>query len=131
MNDQVTTVEESGEDPHAAHAKRLATIVYVLQVLGLLFIGVPFLAGAVLNYATYKEVKGTWVAPHFDWQLKTFWVGLIVFVVGGVAIFVTRAGAPVGLAVLFFGAIWMIYRIARGWVCLAGGYNMTDRTKDD
>ena len=128
MNDQVTSVDESGEDAHVAHAKRLATIVYVLQALGLVLV-LPFLAGALLNYMTRKEVADTWVAPHFAWQLKTFWVGLVVFL--NLTFFATRAGAPIGFVVLFGGVIWLIYRVARGWVCLAGGYNMTDRTKDD
>jgi len=47
------------------------------------------------------------------WQIRTFWWGLRWAVVGGILVLVV-----VGFAVLFADAVWIIYRIVKGWLNL-------------
>jgi len=61
-------------------------------------------------------VAGTWVASHFEWQIKTFWYGLAGAVVSWLLMFVL-IGFPLLLAVL----VWVIYRIVKGWLALNDG----------
>jgi uncharacterized membrane protein len=93
-------------------AKRLALIVYILQAASFL-IGVTYIIGVVINYLKWPEVAGTWVESHFRWQANTFWYSVLWGIVGGLTMFLF-----VGYAVLFANAVWIVYRIAVGWIAL-------------
>src|SRR5687768_11074579 len=95
-------------------------------VVSMLFAGLPSLVAMILNYVTRSEVRGTWLASHLRWQLRTFWFallwGLFSFVFG--VLFVLATLGTGGMIVV--GAwllpivlgLWFIYRIARGWLAL-------------
>ncbi len=89
--------------------KKLANIAYLLQMAGLL-IGVPFFIGVIFNYLKINQVRGTWVESHFNWQIKTFWYGLVILILG----LLTLANV-VGGILLVFDALWVSYRIFYGW----------------
>jgi uncharacterized membrane protein len=93
--------------------KTIATVVYALQAVGF-FIGITWIVAIVINYVKLDEVKGTWLESHFRWQIRTFWWGLLWGVIGGILAFVL-----VGFVILFAAAIWIIYRIVKGWLALA------------
>ena len=90
----------------------LAQFVYVLQAVGFL-IGLTWIVGVVINYLKIDDVRNTWLETHFNWQLRTFWVGLAGM---GLAwlLMVVKIGALIGLAV----TVWAIYRVAKGWLAL-------------
>jgi uncharacterized membrane protein len=67
----------------------------------------------IINYVKRDDVKGTWLESHFRWQIRTFWFVLLWSVIG----FVTTV-ILVGYVILFVNAIWLIYRIAKGWLNL-------------
>jgi uncharacterized membrane protein len=58
-------------------------------------------------------MAGTVLESHFRWQMRTFWFGLLWAVLGVILAFVI-----VGFVVLLVNAIWIIYRIAKGWLNL-------------
>lgn len=93
--------------------KTITTAVYALQAVGF-FVGLTWIVAVVLNYVKRDEVRGTWLESHFDWQIRTFWWGLLWAVVGAILTLVV-----VGIAVLFADAVWIIYRIVKGWLNLA------------
>ena len=95
--------------------KTLTMVVYALQALGFL-IGISWIVAVVVNYVKREEVAGTWLESHFRWQIRTFWFGLLWGVIGAVLVFVL-----VGFAILFAAAVWIIYRIVKGWLYLADG----------
>ena len=95
--------------------KTLTMVIYGLQALGFL-VGISWIVAVVMNYVKREEVAGTWLESHFRWQIRTFWFGLLWGVIGGVLAFVL-----VGFAVLFAAAVWIIYRIVKGWLYLADG----------
>jgi uncharacterized membrane protein len=76
--------------------------------------GVTALLGVIVAYVKRAEAQGSWQASHFTFQIRTFWIALAASVVG----FLTM---PFGLGFLILplAAIWMIWRIVRGWLLLA------------
>lgn len=95
-----------------AGLKNIAHVVYGLQALSFLF-GFTAIVGVVVNYVKRDDARGTLLENHFDWQIRTFWWALAWCLIGVLLTFVL-----VGFAVLFVAAIWLIYRIAKGWLKL-------------
>lgn len=108
----------------------IANIVYALHslaiVIGILgaatvvgsFVGsVPSIAAVVLNYVKRGDARGTWVESHYRWQIRTFWFALLWFCVGWGLTF-TIILAIFGIPILVVLTVWLIYRIARGWMRL-------------
>jgi uncharacterized membrane protein len=109
----------------------IANVVYGLHSLAIVigivgaativgsFVGsVPSIAAVVLNYVKRGDARGSWVESHYRWQIRTFWFALLWFVIGW-AMIVTIIGALVGIPVLIALTVWLIYRIARGWMRLS------------
>jgi uncharacterized membrane protein len=93
--------------------KTVATVVYALQAAGF-FLGITWIVAVVIDYVKKEEVAGTWLESHVRWQIRTFWFGLLWGVIGGVLTLVL-----IGFVVLFADAVWIIYRIVKGWLNLA------------
>src|SRR5436190_6162060 len=104
---------------YALHAfSALTGLASSVLVLTAFLTGWPSIIAVILNYAKRSEVRGTWLDSHFGWQIRTFWYALLWLFLGGVA-FVTMVGIPVALAVWRVTGLWVLYRIARGWMTLA------------
>lgn len=97
-------------------ARRLTHALYALFVVGLLaapILGAAVLAAVVIAYFKRSDVAGTVYASHFDWIIKTFWWGVLWM------------GLSTLLALVFVGwltgllaFVWLIYRLAKGWLAL-------------
>jgi len=120
--------EQTAEPPQSALVA--SHIVYGLHsfaiVIGILgastviggFVGsVPSIVAVIINYVKRGSARDTWAASHYRWQIRTFWFALLWLVVATLLI-VTLVGAPVGFGLLVVVTIWLIYRIARGWIRL-------------
>jgi uncharacterized membrane protein len=92
--------------------KDLALLVYILQAVGF-FIGLTWIVGVIVNYVKRDDVRGTWVESHFDWQIKTFWIGLAGWFVGVITVWIL-----VGWLILLAVTVWAIYRVVKGWLAL-------------
>ena len=104
--------ESSGGIDEAALV-RLATIVYALQTASFFF-GLTLFAAVIVNYVRRDEARGTWLESHFRWQIRTFWFTLLWTVLGAMtALFL------VGWFILGAAALWLIYRIVKGWLLLS------------
>ena len=121
--------QQSGAEP-VPSVVTVAHIVYALHafaiVAGLVgtatvvgsFIGsVPSIVAVILNYVKRGDARGTWMESHYRWQIRTFWFALLWFLVGWLLI-LTVVGAVIGVPVLIALTIWLVYRIARGWLRL-------------
>ena len=95
--------------------KNVTLVVYGLQALSFFF-GGPALVGLIINYVKRDDARGTVYESHFNWQIRSFWWGLLWFVVGCVLVIV-----GVGLIILFAAWVWMIYRVVKGWLKLIEG----------
>ena len=99
-----------------AGLKTVTMVVYGLQALSFSF-GMTALIGVIINYVKRDDARGTLYESHFDWQIRTFWWGLVWALVG--AILVIALG--VGLLVLFGAWIWTVYRVVKGFLKLTEG----------
>jgi uncharacterized membrane protein len=93
--------------------KTVATVVYALQAAGF-FVGLTWIVAIVIDYVKKDDAKGTWLESHFSWQVRTFWWGLLWGVVGAILLLVL-----VGYFVWLVAAVWIIYRIVKGWLYLS------------
>jgi len=104
---------------YALHAfSALTGLVSSVLIVTTFLTGWPSIIAVVLNYAKRSEVRGTWLDSHFGWQIRTFWFALLWLIVGGMA-FVTFYGVPVAIVVWLVTGLWVLYRIARGWMTLS------------
>jgi len=86
-----------------------------LQALSFVLL-ITAVLGIIINYVKDEDVKGNWLESHFQWQKNTFWYGLLWIVLGTLTTFLL-----IGYLVLAAVAIWLIYRIAKGWIYLVDG----------
>ena len=94
--------------------KTLTMLVYALQAAGFLLPPVVWIVAVIINYVRKEDVAGAWLESHFRWQIRTFWFGLLWAVLGAI-LFVLI----VGWFILAADAIWIIYRIVKGWLNLS------------
>lgn len=108
---------------YALHAFSLLVGIFgAATVIGAFLIGWPSIIAVILNYVKRSEVRGTWLESHFQWQIRTFWYGLlwvalcVLFVVLTLGIGILIAWLPIAIV-----GIWFVYRIVRGWMRLRDG----------
>jgi uncharacterized membrane protein len=104
----------------------LSIVVGVLSaatVIGSFLFGLPSIVAVIINYVKRSDVRGTWLDSHFRWQIRTFWYGLAWSLVGALLV-ITILGLLVAWAVFLGAGIWVIYRVARGWLTLKDGKPM-------
>src|SRR3982074_2633823 len=77
----------------------------------------PSIVAVVMNYARRSATHGTLLESHFRWQLRTFWFAVLWACVSGL-VMLTSVGILLGLLVLCALAIWIVYRLVRGWLAL-------------
>jgi len=108
--------------------------IYILQALTVLIglltsrsvavrfaFGLPSLVAVVMNYARRAEARDTWLESHFRWQIRTFWfTWLWLIVLWLIAFPLLLIGIGIIIAIVGMGLIglWVIYRVARGWLAL-------------
>jgi uncharacterized membrane protein len=114
MNSQYT--QAGGASPASAdmqQAKKITTLIYALQAASFIF-GITLIAAIIINYIKKEDVRTTWLASHFRWQIRTFWFSLLW---GGIGLITALLG--IGFIILAIDAVWLIYRIAKGWLRLS------------
>jgi uncharacterized membrane protein len=92
---------------------QLTHIIYALMAAGFITGGLGTLAAIIINYIKLDDVKGTWLESHFRWQMRTFWWGLLWGFLSALLML-----AVIGIFLIFVVAVWIIYRIAKGWIRL-------------
>ncbi|HEY5365003.1 MAG TPA: hypothetical protein VIL19_00895 [Casimicrobiaceae bacterium] len=117
--------------PTAEPPVSAALVVYALYALtagvSLLSAGfhiVPLLSlvgviGLVIAYVKRADARGTWVASHLSYLIRTFWwamlFGIVCWVLGWI-LAVTIIGIPLALLLWIATPLWIIYRIIRGYL---------------
>ena len=125
--------EITADTPVVAPRNSLVTLTHVLYALhgfsalmGVLtpaFIVTSFLAGwpsiiaVIVNLVKRDDVRGTYLESHFNWQLRTFWYALL-WVLVAVILTLTLIGIVIAFPLAIGLGIWVLYRIARGWLAL-------------
>lgn len=135
--------QRAGQSPNALSDNQQHSLMtynhvtYLLYVISYLTAGLLWIVPIVMNYAKRHDADNTWLATHFDWQIKTFWYSIVWFIAGLILIAIALGGFGVGimaesdniaigavlmiglgLLIILFTVIWHLYRIARGWIAL-------------
>jgi len=97
-------------------------------VVGLLSSGFPVIAplmgligiaGVIVAYVKRDDARGTWVASHLRWLIRTFWYSLLWATVGWIVLLVLGLiliGIPLAILIWAAASIWVIYRVIRGYL---------------
>jgi len=126
----MATIEQQSLTEPMPSVITVANVVYALHTLAIVvglvgsativgsFVGsVPSIIAVILNYVKRGDARGTWVASHYRWQIRTFWFALLWAIIGW-ALILTVVLIVIGVPVLIALTLWLIYRIARGWLRL-------------
>ena len=90
------------------HGNPLQPAIIVYMVYAGSFV-VPFVVLGGLIYAYSERGRDAVLDTHLDFQIRTFWYGLLMLVVGSVLAFVL-----IGFAVILFWFVWTVVRIITG-----------------
>ncbi|RDU95508.1 DUF4870 family protein [Trinickia dinghuensis] len=93
--------------------RTLTHILYGLYALQWFTGGITIVVAIIIAYLKRDDAAGTPYEAHLTWLIRTFWIGLAGYIIGGVLVFVV-----IGFAVLTAVSIWMLYRIVKGWLYL-------------
>lgn len=104
---------------YALHAFTVVTgILSSAFILTAFLTGWPSILAVILNYLKRGEARGTYLESHFRWQIRTFWFALLWVAIAWLLVF-TLLGIPFAMAIFVIAGLWVLYRIARGWLRLA------------
>ncbi|MDZ7810970.1 MAG: hypothetical protein U5L11_14020 [Arhodomonas sp.] len=82
-------------------------LVYILYLVALV-VGITGLVGVVMAYI-YRDGASEWLRSHYTWQIRTFWIGLGLSVVGLITSVIL-----IGWLIWLFTAVWLIIRCVKG-----------------
>ena len=108
---EANTISEAGGD---ATEGRTANLIYILYLLSLIF-GITSLIGLVMAYINKGDAP-EWLQSHYRFQIRTFWIGLLIGVIGA-----ATAVFMVGILFLVFLFVWWIVRCVKGMKYIADG----------
>jgi len=88
--------------------KGSANLIYVLYLAGLFF-PITALVGVILAYINRGKGQDPVLDSHFTFQIRTFWIGLLAMVVGGLLLLVL-----IGYLLLLAWVVWTLTRVITG-----------------
>lgn len=84
-----------------------AKLVYILYLVSFV-LGLTSIIGLVFAYINRGQAED-WVASHYTYQIRTFWIGLLYFVIAFLLTMVM-----VGFLLLIVVSVWYIVRCVIG-----------------
>ncbi len=111
---------------HAVYALHtLSVLIGVTSpatIVGSFLFGLPSILAVIMNYARQSEARGTYLKSHFRWQIRTFWFAVLWMLVASIVSAPLILALGLGIFTFFlagaFVGMWVIYRVARGWMAL-------------
>jgi uncharacterized membrane protein len=119
-------MSERLETAAAAEDRTLPAVCYALYLIGLTH-GLTTIIGLIIAYAS-RDSAGPRMYSHYTWLIRTFWITLGGFILGGgflivgIPLSIVLVGIPlVVVGGLLMGCAWvfMAVRLAMGLVYLA------------
>ena len=109
--------------PATTEAEKLRTIVLVVNALyaASLLLGFTSLVGVVLAYMKRGDAAGTIWESHLTYAIRTFWLALLMGIVGVLLIVVV-----IGVPILIFVGVWYVVRIVRAFLAWNDGKAIDD-----
>ena len=107
---------------YALHSLSVLIGLTTLRSVAASFVwGLPSIIAVIMNYMRRDAARGTWLESHFQWQIRTFWyAALWAFVTATLKwpLLISLVGVPLYAAGRLALSGWIVYRVARGWMCL-------------
>ena len=82
-------------------------IIYLLYLVGIV-IPILTLIGLIMAYIN-KEDSEEWLQSHYQYQIRTFWIGILFSLISGLLTFIL-----IGYFLLLVTALWFIIRCVKG-----------------
>jgi uncharacterized membrane protein len=101
---------EQSQQP-ALSGKQLALTVYILYLVAY-FTGITAVIGVIIAHVQIGSAD-PFLASHYRFQIRTFWIGILYLVIGTILAMVL-----VGIAVLLWWFIWSLVRNIKGALAL-------------
>lgn len=99
-------------------------ILGAASVVGSFVFGLPSIAAVIMNYARRADTQGTYLESHFRWQIRTFWYAalwtVLLLLFSGPLMLILVGFVTFAVGVFVIG-LWIVYRVARGWLALQAG----------
>ena len=89
------------------NSQNTAKVVYLLFLVNI-FIQFLGIIGVIIAYV-HKSDAPAWLQSHYQFQIRTFWIGLLYLFIG-----VILATVAIGYFILLFWVIWVIVRCVKG-----------------
>ena len=106
----MTEVANTDDQPQAKNVK----LIYILYLVSVV-LGITSIIGVIMAYMNKAEAPD-WLKTHYQFLIRTFWIGLLYSVIGFILVFVL-----VGFLVLLFVLVWLIVRCVKGMKLLDEG----------
>ena len=106
---------------HVIYALHALSVLTAATIVGGFVCGLPSIVAVIMNYARRSAARGTFLETHFTWQIRTFWSALgWALLIGAVTLPLTLVliGIPMFWAGYVALAVWIVYRVLRGWLAL-------------
>ena len=113
MSEPERQYPDSPITPHVSNYGLVLT-VYILYLVGFLT-GITVLVGVVIAYLELN-VADRVSQSHFQFQIATFWVGLLYFFVG-----LLTLHFAIGALILLWWIVWTVIRCVKGLLALNMG----------
>jgi uncharacterized membrane protein len=98
----------------------MVLIGYILYLVACIGIGIGPLIGVIMAYVQQDKAPA-WVKSHYQFQIRTFWIGLLAAIICGLLLFIW-----IGALLYVLLAIWFIIRCVKGIIWLQAGEAVPD-----
>ena len=99
----------------------LIGVTSAATVVGAFVFSLPSIVAVVLSYLKRSEAAGTFLESHYRWLIRTFWFAVLwgaIAIVVTLVLVITIVGILVAWLPVLVVGVWLIYRVARGWLAL-------------
>ncbi|WP_040727197.1 membrane protein [Thiomicrorhabdus sp. Kp2] len=94
------------EGTQAVVSTTVPMIIYVLYLVSLL-VGITSIVGVIMAYINKGD--GNYLDSHYQFQIRTFWIGLLYTIIG-----VVLTAVMIGWIIILFVLVWYIVRCVKG-----------------
>lgn len=97
-------------NPDEEVTRNLVLVCYLLGAVGMFTGALATVVSLIIAYIKRDESQGTIYYTHYDWLIKTFWIGII----GSIVSFATFWLFGLGWLIYVGVFLWQLYRYVKG-----------------
>jgi uncharacterized membrane protein len=96
--------------------KNWAIVVWGLYIASFFTFAITTIIGVIIAYVKRGDAVGTPYESHMTYAIRTFWISLIVGLIG-----LVLAIVGIGFVILILLFVWQLYRVIRGMILALDG----------